>query len=547
MEDVDTDKDEVMDCKDECPEDMSKTEPGVCGCGKADDDRDNDGVQDCVDGCPDDMSKTDPGVCGCGVEDKDTDGDGALDCIEECPMDKDKTEPGFCGCGMSDVDTDGDMYPDCIDGCPNDSAKYMSDFCGCGSADVDTDLDGFYDCLDGCPADPLKTEPGVCGCGLPDVDTDGDEVPDCKDECPYNKTKTMIGVCGCNVTDTDRDSDGVLDCQDSCPEDMSKTTPGKCGCGVSDVDTDNDGAVDCEDLCPNDPLKTALGSCGCGVPDTDTNNNGVPDCNEKERGLIIPNETDTNHTNHSGGGYGDPHLKTWTGLVYDFHGECDLVLVKSESFDNGQGLALHIRTTMRHDWSFISAAALCIGDGILEVCSKSMYWLNGVASALLPANIAGFPIELEHYGNLRHHFLINLGQMGKVVIKVFNEFLAVEVENANEDGFGDSVGLMGTFDGGHLMSREGRKLSDYAEFGMDWQVRDTEPMLFQEAVGPQYPQPCRMPSAAAMKRRARRLSEAKVSLEQATKACRNWAEESRESCIYDVMSTGDLEMALSGF
>jgi len=72
-------------------------------------------------------------------------------------------------------------------------------------------------------------------------------------------------------------------------------------------------------------------------------------------------------------------------------------------------------------------------------------------------------------------------------------------------------------------------------------------MLFQEVVEPQYPQACRMPSAAAMKRRARRLSEAKISLEQATKACRNWVKESRESCIYDVMSTGDLEMALAGF
>jgi len=81
---------------------------------------------------------------------------------------------------------------------------------------------------------------------------------------------------------------------------------------------------------------------------------------------------------------------------------------------------------------------------------------------------------------------------------------------------------------------------------MDWQVHDTEPLLFQEVVGPQYPQACLMPSAAAMKHHACQLSEAEISLEQATKACHNWAEESCESCIYDVMSTGDLEMALSG-
>jgi len=185
-----------------------------------------------------------------------------------------------------------------------------------------------------------------------------------------------------------------------------------------------------------------------------------------------------NDTKEDGGSYGDPHLKMWTSLVYNFHGECDLVLVKSESSDNGQGLALHIRTTIHHDWSFISAAALHIGDEVLEVRSKGLYWLNGVAGALLPTNMASFPIELDHYGNRHHRFLVDLGHMGKVVIKVFNEFLAVEVEHAHSDGFGDSVGLMGTFHGGHLISHEGHMLSNYAEFGMNWQVCDTEPMLF---------------------------------------------------------------------
>jgi len=241
---------------------------------------------------------------------------------------------------------------------------------------------------------------------------------------------------------------------------------------------------------------------------------------------LITGSKDKNKPKGNGGGYGNPHLKMWTRLVYDFHGKCDLVLVRSKLFDSGQGLSLHIHTTMHCDWSFISAAMLCIGDEILEVHSKGLYWLNGVAGALLPTHLAGFPIESEHYGNSHHHFFVDLGHMGKVVVKVFNEFLVVKVEHTHKDDFGDSVGLMGTFHGGYLMLREGHVLSNYAKFGMDWQVHDMEPMLFQEVVGPQYPQACHMPLAAAMKHHTHWLSEAKISLEQAVKACCNWVEES---------------------
>ncbi len=266
---------------DECPEDANKTEPGICGCGVADDDTDSDGTEDCIDECPQDATKTAAGVCGCGVSDTDTDSDGTLDCNDVCPSDPNKIVLGVCGCGLSDVDTDEDQTADCLDDCSEDPNKIAPGVCGCGTADLDSDGDGAADCIDECPEDGLKTQPGVCGCGSSDVDTDGDLVADCIDQCPQDRQKTEPLVCGCGVSETDRDGDLTLDCQDACPSDASKTSPGTCGCGVADDDRDADGTADCRDQCPDSAIKTSPGACGCHEVDEDSDSDGRMDCNDE--------------------------------------------------------------------------------------------------------------------------------------------------------------------------------------------------------------------------------------------------------------------------
>jgi hypothetical protein len=133
--DTDTDSDGTPDCKDECLNDATKTDPGVCGCGVADTDTDGDGTPDCNDTCLNDPLKSEAGLCGCGVADTDSDGDGTPDCNDLCPLDVGKIEPGVCGCAISDADLDKDGAPDCIDECVNDPNKTTPGFCGCGIAD----------------------------------------------------------------------------------------------------------------------------------------------------------------------------------------------------------------------------------------------------------------------------------------------------------------------------------------------------------------------------------------------------------------------------
>ncbi len=89
---LDTDGDTVADCLDLCPgqDDLLDTDGDTVAdcldvCPGEDDllDHDADGTPDCVDGCPGDPNKTEPGLCGCGVADEDADGTGWPDCFEE--------------------------------------------------------------------------------------------------------------------------------------------------------------------------------------------------------------------------------------------------------------------------------------------------------------------------------------------------------------------------------------------------------------------------------------------------------------------------------
>ncbi|MBX7147724.1 VWA domain-containing protein [bacterium] len=302
---ADADGDSTPDCIDECVSDPGKIIPGICGCGVSDADSDGDDVVDCQDLCPvdpatsgdtdgdgtadcndmcvDDPAKTQPGQCGCGSTDIDSDGDGVADCIDLCVNDPGKTSPGVCGCNSIDEDIDSDGTPNCIDQCPLNPDKIAPGGCGCDQPDIDTDGDGIYGCRDLCPddpskGDPLKNGPGVCGCSIPDTNSDGDDAVDCRDACPNDPTKIEAGVCDCGVSDVDSDQDGTADCLDLCNADPLKTEPGVCGCGTSDLDSDGDDKVDCEDLCANDQNKTEPGVCGCGVADTDTDGDGSANC-----------------------------------------------------------------------------------------------------------------------------------------------------------------------------------------------------------------------------------------------------------------------------
>ena len=95
---VDHDGDGIPDLFDNCPDHANGTQEDADYDGAGDtcdncvftpnptqSDQDGDGVGDACDACPLDESKTEPGICGCGVADDDGDQDGVADCIDQCP------------------------------------------------------------------------------------------------------------------------------------------------------------------------------------------------------------------------------------------------------------------------------------------------------------------------------------------------------------------------------------------------------------------------------------------------------------------------------
>lgn len=194
------------------------------------------------------------------------------------------------------------------------------------------------------------------------------------------------------------------------------------------------------------------------------------------------------------GVFGDPHLKTWKGQTFDYHGECDLVLAQGKQFGQGIGLDIHIRTTIRNDWSYVSAAALRIGEDILEVHSFGKYYLNGVEGAPIPKEFGGYPFSHKQQKKRPDRFIVYT-DYGKVEVRVFKDFVSVGITSPTVEGFGDVVGLMGSFGKGEWLLRDGETITDDpVVFGNEWQVQtDHEHQLFLQDGPVVYPDPCRLP------------------------------------------------------
>lgn len=256
-----------------------------------------------------------------------------------------------------------------------------------------------------------------------------------------------------------------------------------------------------------------------------------------------------------GGCGGDPHFQTFNGLFFSYHGECDLVLMKSLEM----GLEIHIRTTrvnnFKKSFSYISGAALKIGKDVLEVQSDGQIVINNnvlLFDGLVDGKeISGHKLTTRRTGKHKKivHYELDLGSGKSVKIRFNNKNMMMYVD-VNGD-FPDSIGLLGSPEKqGVLLGRDG--VNDLSEHwnahGEEWQVNDSDPKLFLENRAPQYPVGCAYEQTSFKTGIRRRLMDnSNVSLELASAACVSDHDQKREFCIADVMATGDLDLASDPF
>ncbi len=200
-QDLDPDKDGILNPHDKCPNDPEDKDNFEDQDGCPDTDNDNDGILDKDDKCPMDPEDKDGFEDKDGCPDLDNDKDGILDKDDKCPMDPEDKDGVEDADGCPDGDNDKDGIPDKIDKCPAnpEDKDGFEDEDGC--PDPDNDKDGILDKDDKCPTDPEDKDGFEDVDGCPDPDNDKDGITDAKDKCP-NVPEIFNGV---------KDDDGCPD------------------------------------------------------------------------------------------------------------------------------------------------------------------------------------------------------------------------------------------------------------------------------------------------------------------------------------------------
>jgi len=293
-----------------------------------------------------------------------------------------------------------------------------------------------------------------------------------------------------------------------------------------------------------------------GLPDSSTSTTSplpeVPELSSTSLSQGLPDVSTTTRSETSGS-LGDPHFKTWKGEHYEYHGQCDMILTRDKNFAGGLGLEVQIRTKLVRFWSYISRAAIRIGDDILEMEGNDdsdnreiKYWFNFEYRAEV-ANIGGFPVEFKNNKKSKRRVEIDLSSKfpgQKIVLSAYREFVRVDFQGGTAESFGNTVGMLGDFKTGKTLARDGSKeIHDYSDLGSEWQLLPSDDMLFHDKAEPQFPKRCIVPEDPQGERR-RRLGESGISVEAAEAACSKVLSDDLDikDCTYDILATQDLNM-----
>jgi hypothetical protein len=170
-------------------------------------------------------------------------------------------------------------------------------------------------------------------------------------------------------------------------------------------------------------------------------------------------------------------------MFYDYHGECDLVLIKNDDIN------LHIRTKPQGGYASISHAALEIGGEILEINDDGKVFLDKVHQTTPSSvnSVGGYPLTFTapiFYGSYER-YQVDISDTEFVRITKYQwsnnvTGLDIVVQGAEGDLFSGSQGLCGSWDsgGGLLEDRLGNSLLvGSTDWHKEWQVTTSEDLF----------------------------------------------------------------------
>jgi hypothetical protein len=248
---------------------------------------------------------------------------------------------------------------------------------------------------------------------------------------------------------------------------------------------------------------------------------------------------------NSGGGSGDPHFMLFNRTRYGFQGECDLVMLSNPEYHDNIGMDIHLRTTIHDFFSFIENAAIRIGEKVFEfeAGNKDSFYLNGEAVSRedLPLEFDGHYMDVPHTVGTADIFRIDLPSGGYVQARVHNRILSVDVQAGVDEEFEKSVGMLGDYHTGKMLSRDQTRIIDIEdEFGLEWQVRSDDAMLFRTVRAPQWPQQCNLP---AITERHLKLYDDEEKVDRAEELCAHKNGDDFDWCLFDVLAMEDESVA----
>lgn len=182
--------------------------------------------------------------------------------------------------------------------------------------------------------------------------------------------------------------------------------------------------------------------------------------------------------------HGDPHIRMWSGMYYDFQWQCDMIHVRNSLLD------LHIRTESRGPaWSAVTDTALRFTTDILEVSDIGTVKFNGVPTAAPFLIMDGiYNVNVTPFGSGKQ-VIVSLPGAQQIKYQTTGFGGVLIYIDAHGSDFCDSQGMAGDWDLAGFIARDGATPvavgpgPNKVAYAVEWEVDGTlDPILFSTTV-----------------------------------------------------------------